>query len=100
MAGIHLFGAIMTALYEREHTGVARVVEVAMQDAIYSSLASNLGMLHARGAEAPARTGNRHGGLGVSPYNVYTTSRRLCRAQRAGRQPFPRDPRHHGPVPT
>src|SRR6185503_9408679 len=45
MAGIHLFGAIMTALYEREHTGVARVVEVAMQDAIYCSLASNLGML-------------------------------------------------------
>ena len=74
MAGIHLYGAIMTALYEREHTGVARVVEVSMQDAIYSSLASNLGMLHARGTEAPARTGNRHGGLGVSPYNAYKTT--------------------------
>jgi CoA:oxalate CoA-transferase len=74
MAGVHLYGAIMTALYEREHTGVARVVEVSMQDAIYSSLASNLGMLHARGTEAPARTGNRHGGLGVSPYNAYKTT--------------------------
>ena len=74
MAGVHLYGAIMTALYEREHTGVARVVEVSMQDAIYCSLASNLGMLHARGAEAPARTGNRHGGLGVSPYNAYKTT--------------------------
>jgi formyl-CoA transferase len=74
MAGIHLYGAIMTALYEREHTGFARVVEVSMQDATYCSLASNLGMLHARGNEAPARTGNRHGGLGVSPYNVYQTS--------------------------
>lgn len=74
MAGIHLYGAIMTALYEREHTGVARVVEVSMQDAIYCSLASNLGMLHARGDEAPPRTGNRHGGLGVSPYNVYPTN--------------------------
>ena len=42
-----------------------------MQDATYASLASNLGMLHARGAAAPARTGNRHGGLGISPYNVY-----------------------------
>lgn len=73
MAGIHLYGAIMTALYERERTGIARVVEVSMQDATYTSLASNLGMLHARGAEAPARTGNRHGGLGVSPYNVYHT---------------------------
>jgi CoA:oxalate CoA-transferase len=74
LAGIHLYGAIMTALYEREHTGVARVVEVSMQDATYASLSSNLGMLHARGDEAPARTGNRHGGLGVSPYNVYPTN--------------------------
>jgi formyl-CoA transferase len=42
-----------------------------MQDATFASLASNLGMLHARGDAAPARTGNRHGGLGISPYNVY-----------------------------
>lgn len=74
MAGIHLFGAIMTALYEREATGVARVVEVSMQDATYCSLASNLGMLYARGAEAPARTGNHHGGLGTAPYNVYKSN--------------------------
>ena len=74
MAGIHLYGAIMTALYERERTGKGRVVEASMQDATYASLASNLGMLHARGADAPARTGNRHGGLGISPYNVYQTT--------------------------
>jgi len=74
MAGIHLYAAIMTALYERERTGEGRVVEVSMQDATYASLASNIGMLHSRGAEAPARTGNRHGGLGVSPYNVYKTA--------------------------
>ncbi|VTU24876.1 CaiB/BaiF CoA transferase family protein [Variovorax sp. PBL-E5] len=74
MAGIHLYGAIMTALYERERTGRGRVVEVSMQDATYASLASNLGMLHARGDAAPARTGNRHGGLGISPYNVYETT--------------------------
>ncbi|HYF21412.1 MAG TPA: CoA transferase [Ramlibacter sp.] len=74
MAGIHLYAAVMTALYEREKTGVGRVVEVSMQDATYASLASNLGMLHARGEAAPARTGNRHGGLGVSPYNVYPSS--------------------------
>ena len=71
MAGIHLYGAIMTALYEREHTGKGRTVEVSMQEATYASLASNLGMFHARGAAAPSRTGNRHGGLGISPYNVY-----------------------------
>ena len=74
MAGIHLYAAIMTALYERERTGKGRVVEVSMQDATYCSLASNLGMLHARGADAPERTGNRHGGLGISPYNVYPTN--------------------------
>jgi CoA:oxalate CoA-transferase len=74
MAGIHLYAAIMTALYERERTGKGRVVEVSMQDATYASLASNLGMLHARGDAAPARTGNRHGGLGISPYNVYRTN--------------------------
>jgi CoA:oxalate CoA-transferase len=73
-AGIHLYGALMTALYERERTGKGRVVEVAMQDAIYASLASNYGMVHARGAAAPERTGNRHGGLGIAPYNVYATS--------------------------
>ena len=73
-AGIHLYGAIMTALYERERTGKGRVVEVAMQDAIYASLASNYGMVHARGAAAPERTGNRHGGLGIAPYNAYATT--------------------------
>jgi CoA:oxalate CoA-transferase len=73
-AGIHLYAAIMTALYQRERTGRGRVVEVSMQDATYCSLASNYGMQHARGDAAPERTGNRHGGLGVSPYNAYQTS--------------------------
>src|SRR5215471_14288927 len=73
-AGIHLFSAIMLALYDRERTGVGRVVEVSMQDATYCSLGSNYGMLHARGDAAPERTGNRHGGLGVAPYNAYQTS--------------------------
>jgi CoA:oxalate CoA-transferase len=30
--------------------------------------------VHARGAAAPDRTGNRHGGLGIAPYNVFATS--------------------------
>ncbi len=73
-AGIHLFSAIMMALYDREKTGIGRTVEVSMQDATYCSLGSNYGMLHARGDAAPERTGNRHGGLGVAPYNAYKTS--------------------------
>lgn len=74
-AGTHLYGAIATALFERERTGVARRLEVSMQDAVYASLSSSLG-LHwgSTGADAPPpRTGNRHGGLAESPYNVYPT---------------------------
>jgi formyl-CoA transferase len=73
-AGVHLYAAVVTALFERERTGQGRVVEVSMQDAIYPSLASNLGMYHSSGGKGPQRTGNRHGGLGISPYNAYRTS--------------------------
>lgn len=73
-AGIHLYGAIATALLERERFGVARRVEVAMQDAVYASLSSNLGMHWGDPAgNVAARTGNRHGGLAECPYNVYPT---------------------------
>lgn len=72
-AGIHLYGAIMTALLERERFGVARRVEVTMQDAVYASLSSSLGMTWSAGETAPPRTGNRHGGLAECPYNVYLT---------------------------
>ena len=32
--GVHLYAAIMTALFERSVTGKGRVVEVAMQEAV------------------------------------------------------------------
>lgn len=74
-AGIHLYGAILTALFHRERTGKGSRVEVAMQDAVYASLSSSLGMhWGGHGAHLPPRTGNRHGGLAESPYNVYQTS--------------------------
>lgn len=76
-AGVHLYGAITTALFAREKTGVAHRCEVAMQDAVYASLSSSLGMHWAMQGKAeapPPRTGNRHGGLAESPYNVYPTS--------------------------
>ena len=72
--GVHLYGAIMTALYEREKTGVGRLVEVSMQEAVYASLSSNLGLHYSMGNSVPPRTGNRHGGLAEAPYNVYPTS--------------------------
>jgi CoA:oxalate CoA-transferase len=75
-AGTHLFGAIATALYARERTGEGQCVEVAMQDALYPTLSSSLGMVWgaAEGEPVPARTGNRHGGLAECPYNVFPTS--------------------------
>jgi formyl-CoA transferase len=71
--GIHLYAGIMTALYEAEKTGRGRMVEVSMQEAIYASLASNIGMYYTLGGKEPPRTGNQHGGLSISPYNVYPT---------------------------
>ncbi len=71
--GVHLFGAVMTALYEREKTGVGRAVDVSMQEAVYASLSSNLGLYYGSGGGVPMRTGNRHGGMAESPYNVYST---------------------------
>ncbi len=70
-AGTHLYGAITTALYEREKTGIGRQVEVAMLDAVYPSLSSSLGLHFGSGGDVPPRTGNRHGGMAEAPYNVY-----------------------------
>ena len=71
--GVHLYGAIVTALFERERTGEGRFVEVAMLDAVYPSLSSALGLWYGTQGAAPARTGNRHSGLAEAPYNVYPT---------------------------
>jgi crotonobetainyl-CoA:carnitine CoA-transferase CaiB-like acyl-CoA transferase len=72
--GVHLYGAIMTALFERERTGSGGFVEVAMLDAVYPSLSSALGLWFGSKGTAPPRTGNRHAGLAEAPYNVYPTS--------------------------
>ncbi len=69
LGGAHLYGAITTALFERERTGLARSVETSMADAAYFPLASALGQWAQTGATL--RTGNRHAGLGLAPYNVY-----------------------------
>ncbi|HEY2708305.1 MAG TPA: CoA transferase [Caulobacteraceae bacterium] len=71
LSGTHLYGAIMTALFERERTGLGRMVEVAMIETMFPTLASNLGMVHNNPDRPLGRTGNRHGGLAISPYNVY-----------------------------
>jgi CoA:oxalate CoA-transferase len=70
MGGIHLYGAILTALYDRMTSGEGRLVEVAMQEAVYSSLAASFEYYHRTG-NPPPRTGNRQAGLSTAPYNVY-----------------------------
>jgi CoA:oxalate CoA-transferase len=74
MGGIHLYAAILTALYDRDRSGEAsgegRLVEVAMQEAVYPSLAASFEYYHRTG-KPPPRTGNRQAGLSSTPYNVY-----------------------------
>lgn len=72
--GVHLYGAVVTALFERERTGRGRRVEVSMMEAVYTSMTSNLGLYFGSGGTGPQRTGNRHGGLSLCPYNVYPTA--------------------------
>jgi len=71
MGAIHLFGGITTALYQREKTGKGQLVEVAMHDTMYPVLASPLGGFYRSEGTLPERTGNRHSGLAIAPYNVY-----------------------------
>ncbi|MSO76801.1 MAG: CoA transferase [Alphaproteobacteria bacterium] len=71
LGGVHLYAAIATALYERSVTGTGRVVEVAMQEAVYPALATNLTSLHNNGGRQPPRTGNNHPAGTSAPYNVY-----------------------------
>nr|CAD6630328.1 CoA transferase [arsenite-oxidising bacterium NT-25] len=72
--GVHLYGAIVTALYERTRTGKGGRIDVAMIDTVFMMMASNIGMLFGARKDIPLRTGNRHGGLSLSPYSVYPTS--------------------------
>ena len=71
-AGIHLFGGVMTALVKKERTGKGSYVDVSMQEAVFPSFASNLGLVFDTDAKKiPERVGNFHGGLSIAPYGVY-----------------------------
>jgi crotonobetainyl-CoA:carnitine CoA-transferase CaiB-like acyl-CoA transferase len=68
LSGIHLYAATITALFERERTGMGRLVEVAMQEAAYATLTSQL-EAYWRSGEVPPRTGNSsHGRVPISVY--------------------------------
>ena len=73
VGGVHLYAGITTALFERSVTGRGRLVEVAMQEAIYPVLTSNVAALYQNDGKPPPRRGNRHPTRGSAPYNVYPT---------------------------
>ena len=84
--GTHLYGAVVTALYEREQTGHGRLVEVAMLDAVYFSLSSSLGLYFGSGSyggpiKFPQRTGNiwKHQ-CAIGPYHDYALRHRRTRS--------------------
>ena len=70
MGGTALYAGVVTALYERHRTGEGRLVEVAMQEAVYASLTSSFDYFH-RPAAVPPRPGNRQSGRSTAPYNVF-----------------------------
>ncbi len=72
MGGIHLYAAVMTALLQRMTTGQGQLVEVAMQEAVYPTLASSYDY-HVRTGKVPPRAGNRQAGLSSAPYNAFPT---------------------------
>jgi len=72
MGGIHLYAAVMTALLQRTATGQGQLVEVAMQETVYPTLASSYDY-YLRTGKAPPRAGNRQAGLSSAPYNAFQT---------------------------
>ena len=70
MGGVHLFGAIVAALYRRSVSGEGAVVDISMQDCLFPALGTALGAYFLAGQQPP-RTGNRHAAMSAAPYNVY-----------------------------
>jgi len=70
MGGIHLYAAVVTALLQRARTGQGQLVEVAMQEAVYCSLAASYDY-YQRTGKVPPRAGNRQAGLNSAPYNTF-----------------------------
>ena len=69
--GTHLTVGIIAALFQRTITGLGQRIDVSMQDALLPYLTSNISGYLTAGPDHPPRTGNQHGSLSVSPYNVY-----------------------------
>lgn len=104
IAGTHLYAGIVSALLGRERNGEGATVDISMQDCVFPTLATALGSYYVAGEQMP-RSGNRHPGRALAPYNVYAASdghvaiicireghwRKLCEAM--GNAALAQDPR-------
>ncbi len=73
MSGATLYGAITTALYERERTGRGRALEVSMLESLFATLLPSAGHVYASN-KVPQRTGNRHVADSYVPFDTFETS--------------------------
>ena len=68
--GVHLYSAVVTALYNRSQTGCGSIADVSMQDSVLPSMATALGVYYYTG-EVPTPAGNHHPARSAAPFNVY-----------------------------
>jgi len=73
MSGAHLYGAIVTGLFERERTGRGRHIEVSMLEALFATMLPAAGHAYASN-HVPRRTGNRHVADSYVPFDTFETS--------------------------
>src|SRR5436190_9301184 len=67
LAGLYAFGGILLALRHRDRTGRGQHVDIALYDAMLSTLSMPAGILQTTGDE-PRRLGNDHSS--IAPYEV------------------------------
>ncbi|WP_454754136.1 CaiB/BaiF CoA transferase family protein [Cupriavidus necator] len=73
MSGATLYGAIVTALFERERTGRGRALEVSMLESLFATLLPSAGHVYASN-KVPQRTGNRHVADSYVPFDTFEAS--------------------------
>jgi CoA:oxalate CoA-transferase len=73
MSGAHLYGAIVTALFERERTGRGRHIEVSMLESMFASLLPSAGHAYTSN-HVPPRSGNRHVADSYVPFDTFECS--------------------------